>query len=199
MDCKHPRETIIGKPVLMLKVFSKYLIGFCVEQRVSIGWRWLSRLTIKLHHVFDSRMRLDSTLNRHGAMLINSPPAEGCSDRCGGPDFGLRGASPPLSAEANAKNTASRKCPGSLGRHHGFLPAFGAPAAQYFSGSQHPWAAQSPAGNRHVTAGRGNDATRKGSSFYNELRAAVTVIGGATLASVILPKCFAASMYRYCM
>jgi hypothetical protein len=47
--------------------------------------------------------------------------------------------------------------------------------------------------------GRGNDATRKGSSFYSELRAAVTVIGGATLASVILPKCFAASMYRYCM
>jgi hypothetical protein len=28
---------------------------------------------------------------RHGAMLINSPPAEGCSDRCGGADFGAQG------------------------------------------------------------------------------------------------------------
>jgi hypothetical protein len=144
---------MIGKPVLMLKVFSKYLIGFCVEQRVSIGWRWLSCLTIKLHHVFDSRMRLDSTLNRHGAMLINSPPAEGCSDRCGGADFGAQESSPPLSAEANEKNTASRKCPGSLRRHHGFLPAFGAPAAQYFFGVVGPLGSTEPGGQcRHVTA-----------------------------------------------
>jgi hypothetical protein len=142
---------------------------------------------IDMRSVFTARL-----LTLIAAQIYSAGPVRGA-------DFGLRGSSPPLSAEANAKNAASRNCPGSLGRHHGFLPAFGAPAAQYFSGSQHPWAAQSPAAIETLQPGRGNDATRKGSSFYNELRAAVTVIGGATLASVILPKCFAASMHRYYM
>jgi hypothetical protein len=56
MDRKHPRKTIVGEPIFMLKVFSKYLIGCCVEQRVNIGWGRLSCLTMKLHHVFDSLM-----------------------------------------------------------------------------------------------------------------------------------------------
>ena len=48
------RETIVGKPVFMLKIFSKYLIDFCVEQRVSIGRGQHSCLTTRSYRVFDS-------------------------------------------------------------------------------------------------------------------------------------------------
>ena len=64
MDRKHPRETIVGKPVFMLKVFSKYLIGCCVEQRVNIGGGRLSCLTMKLHHVFDSLMGRSTSVHQ---------------------------------------------------------------------------------------------------------------------------------------